>query len=275
MRILVFIVNYQADEPLTRCIQSLDAAAAESQVHLDVHVLDNSEYGSKDLANLRELLKKFNYIDVTLHIPSRNAGYFGGLGLAQELCNKLDSNLVIYSNPDVHFAPDFFVKLRGLMPSFSGVLAPAIVSIRDCFDQNPKYFQRLSVSKLRRLRRIYSIPIAFRIFMVLARIKERFFVRRTNLDSHARSFTEIYAPHGAVLIFTDLTFFKSLPSYPCFLFGEELFIAEEAARRQVSIFYHPTLRVDDLRSQSVGKIPSDRHRRLMLESVEFILSEYY
>jgi hypothetical protein len=76
-------------------------------------------------------------------------------------------------------------------------------------------------------------------------------------------------------VFTDVDFFRALPPFPCFLFGEELFVAEEARRRQVAIAYEPALRVDDMRSQSVSRLPGEFFRRLMLGSVQFILDTYY
>ena len=111
--------------------------------------------------------------------------------------------------------------------------------------------------------------------MRLARLKERLLGRRARNQSALAAGTPIYAPHGATLVFADAAFFGTLPAYPCFLFGEELFIAEEAQQRQVAITYQPGLRITDLRSQSVSQLPSDFFRRLMLASVQFILQRYY
>jgi GT2 family glycosyltransferase len=271
---LFFIVNYRVDEVLMRCLRSLHVAQAHSSVELQVHVLDNSEYEQAQRQHLeQQALKTVEGLALHIHWPIHNAGYFGGLALAQELARTQGSDTVIYSNPDIEYAEDFFSQLQILAPIAPGLLAPAIVSSQDGFDQNPQYVQRLPASKLRRLKQIYARPMLFKAYMGLARLKEVLLGQRAR-PSHADGL-RIYSAHGASMVFTNTAFFLSLPHYPCFLFGEELFVAEEAAQRGVPITYRPALRVRGLRSQSVRQLPSDFFRRLMLQSVEFILSKYH
>lgn len=273
MKVLLFIVNYRSDEPLRQCIASAQQVARDASVNLQIHVLDNSEYPCEKLAALKQMLSEFSQVPAQLHVPDRNSGYFGSLALAQRLAELQGSDVVIYSNPDVRFAPDFFDQLGLHRLRAPGLIAPAIVSREDGFDQNPKYVHRLTRAKLLRLQRIYATSLGFRFYMNLARLKEWLLGKRARGTAPAGKV--IYAPHGATLIFTDPDFFRSLPSYPCFLFGEELFVAEEAMRREIPITYQPALKVEDLRSHSVGQLPGEFHRRLMLTSVEFILSRYY
>lgn len=279
MKLLLFIVNYRSDAALAQCLASVRQAqqscSADVTLALQVHVQDNSEYDVAGRARLQALLDSVGGLDVRLHWPDRNNGYFGGLPLAQQLAQAQGSDVVIYSNPDISLASDFFGRLTLLAQQSPGILAPAIVAQVDGFDQNPKYIDRLSRAKLERLQRIYGTRLAFNAYMGLARLKERLLGRRARSASSLPAGTPIYAPHGATLVFADATFFAALPAYPCFLFGEELFIAEEAQRRQVAITYQPTLRITDLRSQSVSQLPSDFFRRLMLSSVQFILQRYY
>lgn len=273
MKVLLFIVNYRADEPLRHCLLSVQQTAGCSALELQVHVVDNSEYADDRLSKLQQMLSSFKNVPVHLHLPARNNGYFGSLPLAQDLARQQGADVVIFSNPDVRFADDFFDRLRRLRSPSSGMLAPAITARDGGFDQNPKYLQRLTRSRLSRLQRIYANPLAFKLYMGLARVKELLLgkaARTVYLPGQA-----IYAPHGATLVFTDPSFFANLPPYPCFLFGEELFVAEEALQRKVTISYRPELQIEDLRSQSVSQIPGPFHRQLMLSSVEYILSRYY
>lgn len=277
MKLLLFVVNYRSDEPLRHCLGSLPKAASvgAEPLQLQVHVHDNSEYDTVARQRLRTMLGALPDVAVQLHVAERNNGYFGGLPLAQQLAAQQGSDVVIYSNADLRFAPDFFTQLALLRSQSPGLLAPAIVSQQDGFDQNPKYLARLTRAKLLRLQRIYASAPGFTLYMGLARLKEIVLGKRARAVVPTAAATPIYAAHGAAFVFSDPGFFQALPAYPCFLFGEELFVAEEASQRGVPTTYRPELRIDDLRSQSISQLPGDFHRRLMLKSVEFILGRYY
>mgnify|MGYP000489227649 CR=1 FL=1 len=85
----------------------------------------------------------------------------------------------------------------------------------------------------------------------------------------------IYAPHGAMFIFKNIEFFKNLKEFPCFLFGEEIFIAEEAAKNKVTIDYIPELKVFDVRHASINLLSNKFKRELYYSSINYLLKEYY
>lgn len=272
MRVVVFVVNYNADDHLARFVASVRSAASSAgSSAVQIHVLDNSQKSDGELEHLRVRLTGPD-VAVSVHSTGRNEGYFGVLPLAQKLVPS-EVDVVLYGNPDIVLDTKFMERLDAARES-GGVLAPAIVSRDDGFDQNPKYLSRLPARKLRRLRAIYATRLTYGLFTAAARLKER--VRRRGgkapVTAAAR---EIYAPHGSLFVFADVRFFLDLPSYPCFLFGEELFVAEEAARRGVKVIYDPTLRVEDVRHASISLLERDDLRRYMHESVRWILARYY
>lgn len=274
MNVFFFVVNYKADDHLVRFVQSVAAAqTACPAAHVDVHVLDNSEKSMPELEQLRARTAVAS-VPVTLHSLGSNCGYFGGLHLAQSLVPGT-TDCLVYCNPDVLLGGDFFGVLERIAQHGGGVVAPAILSLQDGFDQNPKYRQRLSEKKLRRLQRIYACRFAYVIFNLLARGKEVASARRRRSPKRCLVSTPIYAPHGAVFIFTDLGFFRRLPPFPCFLFGEELFVAEEARLAGVSVVYEPSLLVRDVRHASIRQLTGEFRRLLMWKSVTFILDRYY
>ena len=274
MNVVVFVVNYRADEQLTEFVRSVQRAqAAAEAVAVTLHVLDNSCRGEEYLASLKERLSRSGF-PASVHSTGTNDGYFGPLSLSQSLVPS-GADAVIYCNPDLVLEQDFFNEL-GSARKLGGVLAPSIVAVRDAFDQNPKYRHRLTRAKLVRLRAIYSTRLSFWTLITAGRVKEllasRGAVRRVlGVDSE----TEIYAPHGSLFVFPDVQFFLDLPRYPCFLFGEELFVAEEARLRGVRVVYTPRLRVQDTRHASVASLGRDRIRTYLLESVSWILQSYY
>lgn len=276
MNVLFFIVNFRADAALLHCLESLTRAAATAPecINLSVHVFDNSEYSGADREKLARSFEEVMRGQGQLHWSERNAGYFGGLWLAQRLAIEGSSDVVIYSNPDIMLDKDFFTRLE-LLSYQGGILAPAIVSQQDGFDQNPKYLARLPRAKLERLQKIYNSRLGFLAFTSLARVKERLMGSKARNSTKVATGTAIYAPHGATFVFADVDFFCTLPHYPVFLFGEELFVAEEARRCGITVRYCPELIVSDQRSQSIAQLPSESFRQFMLSSVGYILQQYY
>lgn len=274
MNVFLFIVNYRVDDHLVRFIQSVAAAqAACPSVHVDVHVLDNSQKSDLELGRLRERVA-IGEIPVTLYSTGTNHGYFSGIGLAQSLLPK-QTDCVIYCNPDLLLDPDFLEILHRTIRGQSGVLAPAILSLQDGIDQNPKYRQRLTSTKLRCLQRIFSFRHSYVVYSVLGRFKEvaRGWYRHSRPNVIAPG--PIYAAHGAMFVFADVDFFRRLPPFPCFLFGEELFVAEEARLAGVPVVYVPSLRVRDARHASISQLAPEFKRSLLWKSVTFILERYY
>ncbi len=209
-----------------------------------------------------------------MHSLGTNTGYFGGLRLAQSLV-PVDADHVIYSNPDVLVDPEFLVNLSRIRKTSCGVVAPAILSLEDGSNLNPMYRRRLSTTRLRFMQWIHAHRLPYAILNRLSWLKNMGcgWIRRLRwLETGS---TPIYAAHGAFFMFADVDFFLRLPEYPCFLFGEELFVAEEARIAGVSVVYEPSLRVRDERHVSTGRLPGELKRLLALKSVEFILDRYY
>lgn len=274
MNVFFFVVNYKMDDHLGRFVQSVAAAQAVClSANVDVHVLDNSQKTEHEVMQLRSRLGVAG-VSVTVHSPGTNDGYFGGLRRAQSLV-PAGTDCVIYCNPDVLLDPDFLLILERILGSTGGVVAPTILSLKDGIDLNPQYRQRLSEGKLRRLQWIYAHRLTYVIFNVLARVKEVFSGWRRRSSQAGITSISIYAAHGAMFIFADVEFFLRLPAFPCFLFGEELFIAEEARIAKVSVVYEPSLRVRDVRHASISQLPDEFRRSLSLKSVKFILNQYY
>ena len=274
MNIIFFVVNFNADEHLFRLIKSIeDAKSRSQQSNIEVHVFENSPKTEVEINTLKIKLRH-EYSDITLHWPKENKGYFGGVSTAQSVV-KEQTNCVIYCNPDVMLDSNFLSRLEESRFRNEGIIAPAIIGIKDEYDQNPKYINRLSKNKLKRLKVIYSNKILYEVFNLLAKMKELVLPYKSDKRNTENVNQKIYAPHGSVLIFMDTKFFCKLPLYPCLLFGEELFIAEEARMAKVNVTYQPLLIVHDVRHASIKQIGNNFRRSLMFSSVSFILDRYY
>jgi hypothetical protein len=87
---------------------------------------------------------------------------------------------------------------------------------------------------------------------------------------------KIYAPHGSCLVFKDAYFnLGGTLDLPNFLFGEEIHVAENAARLGLDVVYDPELVINDFEHASVGFFVSPKINRYYRESVQAIMKQYY
>jgi len=275
VKVLICVVSYRTDEKLERYLDSIltAAQAAGSALTLNILVVDNSV---REAAASEEFVRRISERTPGVEVicSETNLGYFGAVPVAQAAAARLRPEQVIFSNADLTLAPDFFIRLGEKLPCPAAVIAPAIlIDEGRGFDQNPKLVERYSADRLRFLQKVYSSALLFALYVWLGRLKEMLVKDRPAVRPSGDR--DIYAPHGALFLFTKLGFFLGLPRHEPFLYGEELFIAEEARRHAEVVRYIPAIRVFDSRHASTAGLGSARRRRLMKESIDFILRRYY
>jgi len=272
MKVLFFVINYNTDDHVIRLLESIITANKFTNLDINVHVIDNSKKTKDDEDTFR---KRVQSKGAFLHSSGDNLGYFGCIPIAQDILKQTDADCVVYCNPDLFLSSDFFVELKSVL-NYKGVVAPSIISIEEGFDQNPKYINRLSRFKMCRLKVIFSNSFLYLLYFGIYRFKELLFsIKSKRKHNFSTQMFSIYAPHGAIFIFTDVSFFKNLSPYPCFLFGEEIYIAEEAMRNGINIYYTPGVKVYDSRHASISKLNNNYIRKLHYRSIDYLLKNYY
>lgn len=276
MNCSIFIVNYNADDHTIALIDSLKKSLHNHAfTRLNIFIIDNSERDEKKLEQFQNALADMGGT-ISLHSDGINKGYFGGLSIAQSKILN-DDDCVIYCNPDILVGQNFFNELdQCFQKKKAAIVAPSIICLDEGFDQNPMYTARIRKNKLNFLSFVFSNNFLYRTHTALSDfIRKTFKKIKKSEKSCEKKSREIYAPHGSMLIFFDVNFFKNLPPYPCFLFGEELFLAEEARNQGLKIIYDPKIEVTDIRHASINSMDSDYLRELSYESIRFILKTYY
>jgi hypothetical protein len=198
-----------------------------------------------------------------------NVGYFPGaaLGLAHSATLKIFSVLIV-CNLDLHFEKDFFEQLNSKMSSDPLILAPAIYSVSENKQRNPKIMKRYSLFKMCIFVGLYLVPWLHLIY------------RKTLYSQKPLKVAEpgesIYAAHGSCICFVGGNeFWKEFLSYPRMLFGEEIFVAEIASSRGIETRYRPELRVIDRDHGSTGKKNEKFLRLCNLNSIWFLIKKFY
>lgn len=283
MRVLFVVIEYDSAEQTNDLVASIYRAkshfgsqsSAESDMHDDALNLDivivnnfirNNVWPCDFLADPSVRLDVIN--------AEQNNGYFGGVELVQDLLAERKAyDYLIYSNPDLVVSLNFFESLRQVICAESvSVIAPRIVDARNNVDQNPMYINEPSKLKFYFLRRIFSNQISFVLYDLISQAKgyATTFLKWRGPVSPA----EIFAPHGALIIFCNQFFFESLPRHFCFLYGEELLIAKESQKQDLTIVYDNSVEVHHRPHTTLNKVPSSRLRRYYFEMIDAYIRRY-
>lgn len=252
-RILLVAVNYNSPK------ETIDFASSLSKLDncksLQVVIVENSGKDQRN-SNLAENCRKYLNDVILVETPS-NLYYFGSVnyGLSCLGLNPINYDYFIISNVDILFNDVLFIdKLLSLNLKNAGIIAPSVFSTAQGVDQNP-------YMKFRFKRMLFYYYYIIRQHVLITMVHEKLtdYVRRRKaaIVKVNESPGEIYAPHGAFIIFTQL-YFKSGGSidFGLNLFGEEIFVAEECKKNNLNVYYKPEMRVLHAEHVSTGAVSS-------------------
>lgn len=267
MKILILCVLYNSYDAAKRYLDSISEAAKRGSLELivDVCVIDNS-------LEPRSVENDYENINVNHLVTNKNLGYFGGVSYGIEHGNYNLSSYDYYaiSNVDLLMDNSFFgcLEKKSILKDI-GCIAPSIVSNVEHGDRNPKIVERTTKKKLQILSIMYKYPVLHRLY-------ERVFYQKRRESIQTQKEQIIYAPHGSFMIFTkQFGSFLSQFSYPAFLFGEEIFIAEELRNRKLKVLYCPQIKIYDSEHVSTKTLKSKDYYRYNYEAIKMLLRRYF
>ena len=264
MKIAFFCVNYNSTKELLGYLDSIEKAYTDKSHHVTVIVTDNSQNQS----NIKSSYSfSFSYI-----FSGKNLGYLGGItyGIKKSGLNLAEFDYIIISNVDIKIEETFFSKLFQMkIAEDIGCIAPSIISSKEKCDRNPEIIQRTSRNKLNILRIMYKHPL---IYLMYRNTLYRW--RRSKVQKYPRGY--IYAPHGSFMIFTNrFAKFLQLMRYPVFLFGEEIYFAENLRTMNLRVLYEPQLIIDDYDHVSTNKLKKQIYYELHYKAIDMLIREYF
>ena len=267
MKILILCVNYNSNERLIDYMVSVNESLRNApSVSLTFVCSDNSK--EPKALKLNEAML-FDYKIIVTH---ENLGYFGGIEFAvNNCCLDFDSfDYVIFSNVDVKLRNDFFSTLEKMLPIDSlGCIAPRIWSQKENRNRNPELLVRYSKKKLLLLKCLYKMPLFYSIY-------SKVFYPMKRKANELSSGNAVYAAHGSFFVFgkQSLPFIKNI-HFPSFLFGEEIYVAEELEKLCLKTIYVDELVVFDVDHESTSKMNRSFYLKCHYESIEKLLELYY
>ena len=243
---LFIAVHYGDAGPTVRLLRSLSQLAGFADVSILVVNNGPNSHDDNTFASLAKSMPNVCVIDST-----KNRGYFGGArhGLSLYLENHPLPEWVIVSNVDLLISDSQFLNRLATLSGRPGlgVVAPGIRSAATGKDQNPFIAKRPSAARMHAYKWIYQSHAMLNAYEIgaVGFNKLRGVIRSASLRQHMSAPSEsraIYAPHGSFLIFAS-EYFRAGGSldFPCFLFGEEIYVAETVRALGLKIIYEPSL----------------------------------
>jgi GT2 family glycosyltransferase len=241
------------------------AAMRAVNAQIDIIVADNSTEKQDVVCQTPK------NVSITIHPTTENLGYLGGIINSMKISNLyFDEYIyVIISNVDVLLPPDFFAILLSYNKDKSlAWIAPKIISQKERRDRNPKILNRPVLNHIDRLRLLYKYPILYYLYT------KTLYKRKKLQQENNRQ--EIYAGHGSFMIFTGNFIEKNREmEFPCFLFGEEIFLAELVRKNNKKVMYEPDIKVYDIDHVSTGKMSIKKLCQMNYDSLTKIKKHFY
>ncbi|MEO8761224.1 MAG: glycosyltransferase [Bacteroidia bacterium] len=268
--ILFLLVNYYNEKELCAFIN--EQLQPTTNHFIEIIITDN---GSKEASLLTQI--ETQYDNVTLIKSQTNLGYFGAanLGLTHYLKQHTAyPQAVIICNTDITLQSDFFKVLQNKLASQNfDVLGPSIYSTFLKHYQNPYIINRTSKSKLQFLHSVSSNYLLYSAFTAYHVLKTKI---SGAVSNKINTSLNPYALHGSFMIFNKTFFTKGgTINYPAVLFGEELFIAEQALKLNLNIVYEPTLQVEHNEHATTGIFKSHKTVAFLHQSYTYLLKTFF
>ena len=272
---VIITVNFRQNEFAVRFLTS--ASRLEGFPHCHLIVVDNDSDNSS-VSRLRRASAEF--LNVELLTSPENGGYFGAASRA--LRHYLESHSVpdwvVISNDDVEFEDSQFLqRLFQKDPMSAAVIAPSIISSLTTHDANPSIRRRPSRLRMWRYRLWLSNYYAMWFKQWLSPyVRRARFGLSNRTPAPAKSVSsQIYAPHGAFMIFSR-KFFEAggFIDDGSFLYAEEFCVAEMCRQLRLPVIHDPELRVRHAESQTLGRMLSRRVYQHQKNGFRYILARY-
>lgn len=265
-KILIIAVNYNSYKELHTYLQSIEEAVINTTIDckVDVYVADNSL--------VKKQINKYAYCNFELNIVFLdNLGYFGAaFYVVNNLVYINQYKYVIISNVDITLEKDSIQKLLCLnIPNHVVWLSP--------YRYSEKYNMPLYVERDKRIPKwkmlLFMLIYKFYLFQFI----QSYFTLHKYKNKRIEPFEKkIYSGCGSCFILTS-NFFRYYPNltYPVFLYGEEIFIAELLREKGLEAYYVPSVKIRNIGSVSTGLLGKKKLCLYNYKAIKYLYYRFY
>lgn len=249
IRFAFILLTYRNSEDPKECLQSIDNSLSDFEVRKYVIDSFHDEMSSADIERVSA-----DYDATYIRVENKGYGYGNNVGIACAMRDFCPDYYVV-CNPDTsieYFPSSVLGKISELVgnPSESAyIIAPCIKNLNGK-QQNPlmvepddNFFKGIyeGYKKNSRMLRLF--------WYAVNRFRREIMLRRKD-----DLITEVYAPHGSFVIFTEKAIKSLAPVFDenIFLFAEELLLASDAAHAGVHIYFCPAISIRHKEDGSVS-----------------------
>jgi GT2 family glycosyltransferase len=212
-----------------------------------------------------------------VHTPPSNLGYLPG-SAAANVCWESEgvADWTAIINTDLEFGQDFFLQLAQTQWEEDILAVGPDLRLRNNTRQNPFFATRPARKKLELYRFLFGNPLRSRFMEEIYRLRR---AGKTPPEPEVITapFVLAYALHGAAT-FLHRRYFEQGGSitYPSFMYGEEIFFAEEVRKLDGRMVWIPEAIVwHDAGATTSGNAQIARRAQWQHQSLSLLLERYF
>lgn len=272
--VVLIVINYKKPELVQKLIASMNGMAVSERVL--TLVVDN-----ETTRHSQDVLEELEGSNVRVLFEEKNLGYFGGAQLALTWVKEsgLAPEWVIISNSDIEFSQkSFWERLLSLpVTEDLGVIAPRIASGISASDQNPFQGKRPTATRMHFYKWCFRWYVTGAAYYMLGLLKDSLKGKSQAKTSQAAAKREeIYAPHGAFIVFHRNYFERGGDFvHGAFLYNEEFTVAETCREKGLKVVYEPSLAVEHAEHATLGVLPSRAAIKFHGEASRYTAERYF
>lgn len=251
-KVCFIVVAFNSTALIERLFSSL---ASQSGGDWACYVVDNSDRDPCDAVTEQFALSRPGRVHYVR--TGANLGYFpAAFSIFREREIPGNFDFVVVCNPDLEIAEDFLQEVDRVADAgwADAILAPSVVDAATGIDSNPHLLRPPSPA----YRFAVAIASTASPLLRVARMVRPAGTRARRQHEAKRGgweeFSRLYAGHGSLMILPSRFFeLGGTLEYGVSLYGEEEFVADQAARLGVAIVYVPSVRAIHFAHHSTGR----------------------
>ena len=272
-RILNIVVNYKnEDEVIDYSKQLFNQNNSENLVLIVV----NNVLKDRTIKQFENQLKAVNMDQIYLYNANDNLGYLGaaiyGYNTFISEKHNFKWDWIIISNTDIQYKQVEFFETFFDEKYSKDVwwIGPSVYNSATKAYDNPKYIDRISNKKMKRLLIINKSGLFAAVYILLGKIKKSS-LRRTKTESEF-----VYALQGCYFVlrkeFMDLI--KDV-NYEGFLFSEESYLGEMLLENNKKAYYNSNVEIVHNENTSTGGLSNRARAKYYYKSLKKVYSRFY
>ncbi|MDB2683567.1 hypothetical protein N9Y58_01675 [Alphaproteobacteria bacterium] len=208
-----------------------------------IYLVDNSQDFVPD--NFSSTMLKEGKVNII--VPEFNLGYFGGANLALKNIDRSLIDSIVVSNVDVKIITpvDLFRSELMSLNSDSVIFSPLTFNNQNIFYSTDQ-LERASYFSIKIKSLIFSNVLTLTLYEIycLIRYKLHNFFKKFFRHNPLPQYDYIYAPCGCFVIFNKSYFDLNFNfSYPFFMYGEEIYLAELCKKNNLKIRINKNIKI--------------------------------